>query len=108
MEEGSKNVRLGTLIALMVEEGEDWKQVEIPPVVSSQPAQAPPAPSAAASSPAPGALPFRPAPAVGPYVKMAINLLMLWLHYKISAVLTIVGNMSLSSFGHETIPCYNI
>ncbi|XP_015231197.1 PREDICTED: pyruvate dehydrogenase protein X component, mitochondrial [Cyprinodon variegatus] len=31
MEEGSRNVRLGTLIALMVEEGQDWKQVEIPP-----------------------------------------------------------------------------
>uniref|UniRef100_A0A672FPW3 Dihydrolipoamide acetyltransferase component of pyruvate dehydrogenase complex n=1 Tax=Salarias fasciatus TaxID=181472 RepID=A0A672FPW3_SALFA len=30
MEEGSRNVRLGTLIALMVEEGQDWKQVEIP------------------------------------------------------------------------------
>ncbi|KAI1904017.1 hypothetical protein AGOR_G00001360 [Albula goreensis] len=26
MEEGSRSVRLGTLIALMVEEGEDWKQ----------------------------------------------------------------------------------
>uniref|UniRef100_A0A674P1B8 Dihydrolipoamide acetyltransferase component of pyruvate dehydrogenase complex n=1 Tax=Takifugu rubripes TaxID=31033 RepID=A0A674P1B8_TAKRU len=31
MEEGSRSVRLGTLIALMVEEGQDWKQVEIPP-----------------------------------------------------------------------------
>ncbi|KAG5839053.1 hypothetical protein ANANG_G00200850 [Anguilla anguilla] len=31
MEEGSRGVRLGTLIALMVEEGEDWKRVEIPP-----------------------------------------------------------------------------
>ncbi|RVE72003.1 hypothetical protein OJAV_G00057770 [Oryzias javanicus] len=30
MEEGSRNVRLGTLIALMVEEGQDWKQVEVP------------------------------------------------------------------------------
>ncbi|KAJ8343168.1 hypothetical protein SKAU_G00304970 [Synaphobranchus kaupii] len=36
MAEGSRSVPLGTLIALMVEEGEDWKQ-------------APPAPSAAAS-----------------------------------------------------------
>lgn len=60
MEEGSKNVRLGTLIALMVEEGEDWKQVEIPPLVSSQPAPAPHPPSAAPPSLAPGA-----APAVG-------------------------------------------
>ncbi|XP_078540445.1 pyruvate dehydrogenase protein X component, mitochondrial isoform X1 [Lissotriton helveticus] len=30
VEEGSKNVHLGTLIALLVDEGEDWKQVEIP------------------------------------------------------------------------------
>ncbi|GAB0190129.1 pyruvate dehydrogenase protein X component, mitochondrial [Grus japonensis] len=30
VEEGSKNVRLGSLIALLVEEGQDWKQVEIP------------------------------------------------------------------------------
>ncbi|KAM6274822.1 pyruvate dehydrogenase protein X component, mitochondrial [Porphyrio hochstetteri] len=30
VEEGSKNVRLGSLIGLLVEEGQDWKQVEIP------------------------------------------------------------------------------
>lgn len=30
VEEGSKNVRLGSLICLLVEEGQDWKQVEIP------------------------------------------------------------------------------
>ncbi|XP_056383836.1 pyruvate dehydrogenase protein X component, mitochondrial [Hyla sarda] len=30
VEEGSKNIRLGSLIALMVEEGQDWAQVEIP------------------------------------------------------------------------------
>uniref|UniRef100_A0A8C7F159 Dihydrolipoamide acetyltransferase component of pyruvate dehydrogenase complex n=1 Tax=Oncorhynchus kisutch TaxID=8019 RepID=A0A8C7F159_ONCKI len=35
MEEGSRAVRLGTLIALMVEEGEDWKTVEIPPPVAA-------------------------------------------------------------------------
>ncbi|XP_026520479.1 pyruvate dehydrogenase protein X component, mitochondrial isoform X2 [Notechis scutatus] len=29
-EEGSKNVRLGALIGLLVEEGQDWKQVDIP------------------------------------------------------------------------------
>ncbi|MEQ2283836.1 hypothetical protein AMECASPLE_015622 [Ameca splendens] len=37
MEEGSRNVRLGTLIALMVEEGQDWKQVEIPPPDAASP-----------------------------------------------------------------------
>ncbi|NWI92337.1 ODPX protein, partial [Pitta sordida] len=30
VEEGSKNVRLGSLIGLLVEEGQDWKQVDIP------------------------------------------------------------------------------
>ncbi|XP_072277659.1 pyruvate dehydrogenase protein X component, mitochondrial [Pyxicephalus adspersus] len=39
VEEGSKNVRLGSLIALLVEEGQDWKQVDIPAV------QSPPSPS---------------------------------------------------------------
>ncbi|KAK2834396.1 hypothetical protein Q7C36_015097 [Tachysurus vachellii] len=66
MEEGSKNVRLGTLIALMVEEGQDWKEVEIPPLVSSQPAPAPPPPAAAPPSPTPVAPPSRSAPAIGP------------------------------------------
>lgn len=46
MEEGSKNVRLGTLIALLVEEGQDWKQVEIPADIGSDiPSQAPQAPA---------------------------------------------------------------
>lgn len=47
MEEGSRAVRLGTLIALMVEEGEDWKTVEIPPPVAATPAPPPPAAPAA-------------------------------------------------------------
>ncbi|XP_025069516.1 pyruvate dehydrogenase protein X component, mitochondrial isoform X2 [Alligator sinensis] len=46
MEEGSKNVRLGTLIALLVEEGQDWKQFEIPADIGSDiPSQAPQAPA---------------------------------------------------------------
>nr|XP_020470880.1 pyruvate dehydrogenase protein X component, mitochondrial isoform X2 [Monopterus albus] len=58
MEEGSHNVRLGTPIALMVEEGQDWKQVEIPPPDAAPPtvtqvAAAPVAHSAAPSSPPP-------------------------------------------------------
>ncbi|KAJ8249063.1 hypothetical protein GJAV_G00230780 [Gymnothorax javanicus] len=54
MEEGSRNIRLGTLIALMVEEGEDWKRVEIPaaevapPAGPTSPAVAPPPDPAAA------------------------------------------------------------
>ncbi|CAB1420186.1 unnamed protein product [Pleuronectes platessa] len=55
MEEGSRNVRLGTLIALMVDEGQDWKQVEIPPPVAA----APPATQAAA---APVVAPAAPPP----------------------------------------------
>ncbi|XP_007545544.1 pyruvate dehydrogenase protein X component, mitochondrial [Poecilia formosa] len=50
MEEGSRNVRLGTLIALMVEEGQDWKQVEIPPPDAASPAAAPSASDAGAAS----------------------------------------------------------
>ncbi|PKU39789.1 pyruvate dehydrogenase protein x mitochondrial [Limosa lapponica baueri] len=44
VEEGSKNVRLGSLICLLVEEGQDWKQVEIPADASDPSSLAPPAP----------------------------------------------------------------
>nr|XP_027792437.1 pyruvate dehydrogenase protein X component, mitochondrial [Marmota flaviventris] len=37
VEEGTKNIRLGSLIGLMVEEGQDWKQVEIPKDVGPPP-----------------------------------------------------------------------
>uniref|UniRef100_A0A8C5MUV5 Dihydrolipoamide acetyltransferase component of pyruvate dehydrogenase complex n=1 Tax=Leptobrachium leishanense TaxID=445787 RepID=A0A8C5MUV5_9ANUR len=37
VEEGSKNIRLGSLIALMVEEGQDWKQVEVPTLTVPSP-----------------------------------------------------------------------
>ncbi|XP_063052663.1 pyruvate dehydrogenase protein X component, mitochondrial [Engraulis encrasicolus] len=60
MEEGSRGVRLGTLIALMVEEGQDWKQVDIPP---PEPVAAPPTPAAAAPPPpTPAAAPPPPPP----------------------------------------------
>lgn len=59
MEEGSRNVRLGTLIALMVEEGQDWKQVEIPPPEAA----APSAPEAATATPAAPSAPPPPKPA---------------------------------------------
>ncbi|XP_044049753.1 pyruvate dehydrogenase protein X component, mitochondrial [Siniperca chuatsi] len=58
MEEGSRNVPLGTLIALMVEEGHDWKQVEIPPPEAA----APPAIHAAAAPVVPPAAPSPPPP----------------------------------------------
>ncbi|XP_054476075.1 pyruvate dehydrogenase protein X component, mitochondrial [Anoplopoma fimbria] len=70
MEEGSRNVRLGTLIALMVEEGQDWKQVDIPP----PDAAAPPASDAAAAPPAPPAATFQalsPKPAMSGPLRMS-------------------------------------
>ncbi|XP_018519554.1 pyruvate dehydrogenase protein X component, mitochondrial [Lates calcarifer] len=60
MEEGSRNVRLGTLIALMVEEGQDWKQVEIPPPDAAAPSAAPPATHATAAPVVPPAAPPPP------------------------------------------------
>uniref|UniRef100_A0A667HGE8 Dihydrolipoamide acetyltransferase component of pyruvate dehydrogenase complex n=1 Tax=Lynx canadensis TaxID=61383 RepID=A0A667HGE8_LYNCA len=47
VEEGSKNIRLGALIGLLVEEGEDWKHVEIPKDVG------PPSPASKPSVPCP-------------------------------------------------------
>ncbi|MBN3300861.1 ODPX protein, partial [Amia calva] len=56
MEEGSQGVRLGALIALMVEEGEDWKQVKIP-AAEGPPVAPGPIPTPAPSSPAGTVLP---------------------------------------------------
>lgn len=58
MEEGSKNIRLGSLIGLLVEEGQDWKQVEIP-------ADAGPS-SVAAPAPAPASAPAAPSVSAPP------------------------------------------
>ena len=60
MEEGSRGVPLGTLIALMVEEGEDWKQVEVPPPTA--PPAAPDAAVAASVAPPPASSPPLPPP----------------------------------------------
>lgn len=62
MDEGSRNVRLGTLIALMVEEGQDWKQVEIPPPEAAAPSASPPATHAAAAPVLSPAAPSPPPP----------------------------------------------
>ncbi|NWU91819.1 ODPX protein, partial [Upupa epops] len=53
VEEGSKNVRLGSLICLLVEEGQDWKQVEIPAAASDPSSVAPPAPAPPTTVPSP-------------------------------------------------------
>ncbi|XP_048217445.1 pyruvate dehydrogenase protein X component, mitochondrial isoform X1 [Perognathus longimembris pacificus] len=73
VEEGAKDVRLGSLIGLMVEEGEDWKQVEIPkdvgpPPPVSKPAMPSPSPEPQISVPAKkqhpaGLMQFRLSPA---------------------------------------------
>ncbi|KAM7414295.1 hypothetical protein PAMA_019216 [Pampus argenteus] len=62
MEEGSRNVRLGTLIAVMVEEGHDWKQVEIPPPDVVAPSAASPATHEATAPVVPSAAPSPPPP----------------------------------------------
>ncbi|KAI4070732.1 pyruvate dehydrogenase complex component X, partial [Homo sapiens] len=73
VEEGSKNIRLGSLIGLIVEEGEDWKHVEIPkdvgpPPPVSKPSEPRPSPEPQISIPVkkehiPGTLRFRLSPA---------------------------------------------
>ncbi|XP_001503364.2 pyruvate dehydrogenase protein X component, mitochondrial [Equus caballus] len=73
VEGGSKNVRLGSLIGLLVEEGQDWKRVEIPkdvgpPSPPSKPSVPHPSPEPQTSIPVkpevtPGKLQFRLSPA---------------------------------------------
>ncbi|KAM6159286.1 pyruvate dehydrogenase protein X component, mitochondrial [Rhynchocyon petersi] len=73
VEEGAKNIRLGSLIGLMVEQGEDWKNVEIPkdvgpPATATKPSVPHPPPEAQVSIPdrkehLPGKLPVRVSPA---------------------------------------------
>ncbi|XP_032696936.1 pyruvate dehydrogenase protein X component, mitochondrial isoform X1 [Lontra canadensis] len=58
VEEGSKNIRLGSLIGLLVEEGEDWKHVEIPKDIG------PPSPASKPSVPCPP-----PEPQISPPVE---------------------------------------
>ncbi len=51
---------MGTLIALMVEEGADWKSVEVPATASAEPQQ-----PAAAAEPPSGPVPVVSAPSGG-------------------------------------------
>ena len=50
--EGTRDVELGTLIAVMVEEGDDWKTAEIP-AAEGAPAAAPASDAAPAAEAAP-------------------------------------------------------
>lgn len=47
MPEGTKDVKIGTLIALTVETDQDWKSVEMPDTVAASAAAPKPAPSPA-------------------------------------------------------------
>ncbi|XP_074129005.1 pyruvate dehydrogenase protein X component, mitochondrial [Sminthopsis crassicaudata] len=62
VEEGSKGIPLGSLIGLMVEEGADWKQVEIPKDVSPQPPPASPVSAPPPVSPVSTPLPAEAVP----------------------------------------------
>ncbi|XP_051681937.2 pyruvate dehydrogenase protein X component, mitochondrial isoform X2 [Oryctolagus cuniculus] len=73
VEEGTKNIKLGSLIGLIVEEGADWKNVEIPkdvgpPPPAAKPSVPPPSPEPQISTPVkrehtPGTLQLRLSPA---------------------------------------------
>ncbi|XP_077994895.1 pyruvate dehydrogenase protein X component-like [Glandiceps talaboti] len=71
--DGTANVRIGTVIALMVEEGQDYKDVEIPAAAGTtaaapEPAPAAPGPSTAAPAPTGGDVPGMqvPMPSLSP------------------------------------------
>jgi dihydrolipoamide dehydrogenase-binding protein of pyruvate dehydrogenase complex len=53
--ENSTEVKIGTLIAIMVEEGDDWQNVEIP--AETEPPAEQTAQTSAASSPSPSTAP---------------------------------------------------
>ncbi|XP_071601133.1 pyruvate dehydrogenase protein X component, mitochondrial isoform X2 [Heliangelus exortis] len=70
VEEGSKNVRLGSLIGLLVEEGQDWKQVEIPAQSDPSPL-APPAPAVTSAPAGPSVPPKLEHPPGKPQVRLS-------------------------------------
>ncbi|XP_050489394.1 dihydrolipoyllysine-residue acetyltransferase component of pyruvate dehydrogenase complex, mitochondrial-like [Bombus huntii] len=63
VQEGTKDIKVGTLIALTVDVDEDWKSVEMPDSISTTPAAPSPTPSApAAATAAPTASTSAPPP----------------------------------------------
>ena len=60
--DGSENITVGSLIALMVNEGEDWKDVQVP-VEGAAPSPSPAA-AAATTTPAPTPAAAPPQPVV--------------------------------------------
>lgn len=68
--EGTDNVKVGTVIAVIAGEGEDVSSASAAPAPSPAPAPAPaPTPAASAPAPAPTAAPAQPAAAAGARVK---------------------------------------
>ena len=51
--ENSSEVKIGTLIAIMVEEGDDWQNVEIPAETEQQAPESAPTPAVSTPTPAP-------------------------------------------------------
>ena len=69
MQEGTKDIKVGTLIALTVEVDQDWKSVEIPDTTAT-PSLTPPAPAAAPEAVPPASAAAPPPP--GQYVLIKI------------------------------------
>lgn len=82
VQEGSRSVRLGTLIALLVGEGEDWKQVEIPALQPVTPAAAPPT---AAPPTAADPAPLAPVTAA---LKQSVSACVVWVIYTENTAVT--------------------
>lgn len=84
--EGTKDVKVGTLIALVVDKGEDWKSVEMPegaaaaaatPPVSSTSSAPPPPPAAGSSAEIPDGQTNLTMPALSP--TMTTGIIIKWL-----------------------------
>ncbi|XP_069680394.1 pyruvate dehydrogenase protein X component-like [Periplaneta americana] len=71
--EDVKDVKVGTVIALMVAEGEDWKNVEIPTSSGAPPAAAASPPSAPSAAAIPSPAPHIKLENFGPAVRMLLE-----------------------------------
>lgn len=75
--EGTKDIKVGTLIALTVDADEDWKTVEMPDTPAEVPAAAPAAAAAAEPSAAPAAASEPPPGQYDPLINTLARLLYL-------------------------------
>lgn len=69
VQEGVKDIKVGTLIALTVDVDEDWKSVEMPDTVPTASAAPPPPPSPSAVTP-PTSAPAQPPPGQYVFIKV--------------------------------------